>query len=310
MEVFMRHIFDTKEFQLHNTVVCLGKFDGIHKGHRLLIETIKSYKSQGLETVVFNFALHPYTLFSKGDAKLIDTMEEKVEKLESLGVDTLVSFPFTQETANIEAVDFIKEILVKKIDAKVIVVGKDCHFGRKRQGDVQLLREYAEKYNYKVVALEKLLVDDQVVSSTRVRKKIQKGYMETVTKLLGVPYAVKGEVLHGKQLGRTIGMPTINQAVSENKILPPKGVYVSRVYLENGIYGGITNLGTKPTVSGENQIGVETHIFDFDGDLYGKIVKTELLYYVRGEQKFNTLEELKTQMHKDMEFGKKYLQRD
>ena len=310
MEVFMRHIFDTKEFQLHNTVVCLGKFDGIHKGHRLLIETIKSYKSQGLETVVFNFALHPYTLFSKGDAKLIDTMEEKVEKLESLGVDTLVSFPFTQETANIEAVDFIKEILVKKIDSKVIVVGKDCHFGRKRQGDVQLLREYAEKYNYKVVALEKLLVDDQVVSSTRVRKKIQKGYMETVTKLLGVPYAVKGEVLHGKQLGRTIGMPTINQAVSENKILPPKGVYVSRVYLENGIYGGITNLGTKPTVSGENQIGVETHIFDFDGDLYGKIVKTELLYYVRGEQKFNTLEELKTQMHKDMEFGKKYLQRD
>ena len=310
MEVFMRHIFDTKEFQLHNTVVCLGKFDGIHKGHRLLIETIKSYKSQGLETVVFNFALHPYTLFSKGDAKLIDTMEEKVEKLESLGVDTLVSFPFTQETANIEAVDFIKEILVKKIDAKVIVVGKDCHFGRKRQGDVQLLREYAEKYNYKVVALEKLLVDDQLVSSTRVRKKIQKGYMETVTKLLGVPYAVKGEVLHGKQLGRTIGMPTINQAVSENKILPPKGVYVSRVYLENGIYGGITNLGTKPTVSGENQIGVETHIFDFDGDLYGKIVKTELLYYVRGEQKFNTLEELKTQMHKDMEFGKKYLQRD
>ena len=310
MEVFMRHIFDTKEFQLHNTVVCLGKFDGIHKGHRLLIETIKSYKSQGLETVVFNFALHPYTLFSKGDAKLIDTMEEKVEKLESLGVDTLVSFPFTQETANIEAVDFIKEILVKKIDAKVIVVGKDCHFGRKRQGDVQLLREYAEKYNYKVVALEKLLVDDQVVSSTRVRKKIQKGYMETVTKLLGVPYAVKGEVLHGKQLGRTIGMPTINQAVSENKILPPKGVYVSRVYLENGMYGGITNLGTKPTVSGENQIGVETHIFDFDGDLYGKIVKTELLYYVRGEQKFNTLEELKTQMHKDMKFGKKYLQRD
>ena len=310
MEVFMRHIFDTKEFQLHKTVVCLGKFDGIHKGHRLLIETIKSYKSQGLETVVFNFALHPYTLFSKGDAKLIDTMEEKVEKLESLGVDTLVSFPFTQETANNEAVDFIKEILVKKIDAKVIVVGKDCHFGRKRQGDVQLLREYAEKYNYKVVALEKLLVDDQVVSSTRVRKKIQKGYMETVTKLLGVPYAVKGEVLHGKQLGRTIGMPTINQAVSENKILPPKGVYVSRVYLENGMYGGITNLGTKPTVSGENQIGVETHIFDFDGDLYGKIVKTELLYYVRGEQKFNTLEELKTQMHKDMKFGKKYLQRD
>lgn len=303
----MEYIFNTEEFMLKDSAVCLGKFDGIHMGHRLLIEKIQTYKKQGLQSVVFTFALHPYTLFSKGDAKLIDTMSEKVQKLEQLDVDTLVSYPFTKQTASMAPEQFIEKVLMGKIGAKVIVVGNDFHFGFQRKGNVALLRKYAQKFGYEVVSLEKLEDENQVVSSTRVRNEIKFGNMEKVTRLLTVPYAIVSEVIHGKQLGRTIGMPTINQQVEKNKIVPPHGVYVSKVYLADGVYGGITNIGVKPTVSGEKQVGVETHIFDFEGDLYGKILKTEILHFVRKEQKFATIDALKEQMHRDMAFGKTYL---
>ena len=306
----MKYIFNTEEFRLENSAVCLGKFDGIHMGHRLLIDKIQTYKEQGLQSVVFTFALHPSTLFSNGDAKLIDTMSEKVNKLEQLGVHTLVSYPFTKHTASMEPEQFIDNVLVKKIDAKVIVVGNDFHFGHQRKGNVSLLRKYADKFGYEVVSLEKLEEENQVVSSTRIRNEIKVGNMEKVTRLLTVPYAIVGEVIHGKQLGRTIGMPTINQQVEDNKIVPKHGVYVSKVYLPDGVYGGITNIGIKPTVSGEKQVGVETHIFDFEGDLYGKVLKTEILHFVRKEQKFDSVEALKKQMHKDMAFGKEYLSDD
>lgn len=304
----MEHIYNTEQFRLENTAVCLGKFDGIHIGHRLLIRHVMECKKQGLKAAVFTFALHPSTLFSKTEAKLIDTTNEKAEKLSELGIDVLVSYPFTKETAGMSAEQFIEKVLVEKMGAKVIVVGKDFHFGHQRKGNVEMLQQYALKYGYRVLALDKIQEEEQVVSSTRVREEIIAGNMEKVTKLLEKPYAITGEVLHGKKLGRTIGMPTINQEVSDNKILPPKGVYVSKVYLEDGVHGGITNVGTKPTVSGENKVWIETHIFGFDGDLYGKVLKTELLYHVRGERKFESFDALTEQMHRDKEFGKKYLE--
>lgn len=304
MEAFMKQILNTEEFCLKASAVCLGKFDGIHRGHRLLIEEIQKYKKQNLQAVVFTFALHPYTLFSKGEAKLIDTTEEKIEKLEKLGVDILVSYPFTRETAAMEPEDFIKEVLVKKLGAKVVVVGKDFHFGYQRKGNVTLLRKYAAEYGYKVVSLEKIQEDNHVISSTRVRHEIKSGNMKKVTRLLGEPYSIMGEVIHGKQLGRTIGMPTINQEVEDAKIIPPKGVYVSKVFLPEGEYRGVTNIGNKPTVSGEHKLGVETHIIGYNGDLYGKMVKVSLYEFVRNEQKFSSLEELKAQMHRDMEYAK------
>lgn len=300
----MKHIYNTDDFQLKNTAVCLGKFDGIHKGHRLLINKILEYEN--LTSVVYTFALHPATLFSKKETKLIDTMEEKAEKLEKLGVDVLVSYPFTKETAEMSPEDFIRDILVEKLDVKVIVVGKDYHFGHQRKGNISLLKKYAKIYGYQVVSLDKIEVDHKVVSSTRIRAELKNGNMEKVTELLEVPFSVKGEVLHGQQLGRTIGMPTINQSVPGGKLLPPNGVYVSKVFLEDGIHGGITNVGTKPTVSGTNEVWVETFIFDFSGDLYGKVLKTELLHFVRGEKKFSGVDALKEQMHKDRVLGEEY----
>ena len=303
----MEHIFNTEEFQLKNTVVCLGKFDGIHRGHRLLIDTVLAYSN--LTSVVFTFALHPSTLFSKQEAQLIDTTEEKVEKISGLGVDVLVSYPFTEKTAAMDAEEFVKTILVEKLDAKVIVVGKDFHFGHQRKGNVQVLKKYAAQYGYEVIALEKLESDHHVVSSTRIRGEIKKGNMEKVEELMGAPYGVTGIVLHGQQLGRTIGMPTINQAVPDNKIIPPKGVYVSCVYLDGKKYGGITNIGTKPTVSGKKELGVETYILDFSGDLYGQNVRVEFLSFVRPEKKFPSFELLKEQMKKDLLDAKKCLEK-
>lgn len=304
----MRHIFNTKDFQLKNAAVCLGKFDGIHKGHRFLISKIQDFQSQGYQSVVFTFALHPSSLFSDQESFLIDSVEEKAEKLRQLGVDTLISYPFTKETAAMEPEQFIAEVLVKKIDAKVIIVGNDFHFGRERKGTVDTLKAYAKEYGYQVIAMDKIADKQEVVSSTRIRNAIRNGNMEEAKQLLTVPFAITGEVLHGKKLGRTIGMPTINQAVENNKILPPKGVYVSLVHLEDGVHGGITNVGTKPTVSGEEKIGIETNIFDYAGDLYGKCLRVELLYYVRGEIKFQNVEALMEQMHKDKKFGQQYLQ--
>lgn len=300
----MKQILNTEEFCLEASAVCLGKFDGIHKGHRMLIEEIQKYKDQKMQSVVFTFALHPYTLFSRGEAKLIDTTEEKIEKLEKLGVDVLVSYPFTEETAAMESEDFIKEVLVKKLGAKIIVVGKDFRFGHQRKGNVSLLRKYEEEYGYKVVSMEKKQEDNHVISSTRIRHEIKVGNMEKVTSLLGETYSITGEVVHGKQLGRTIGMPTINQEVAKEKIIPPKGVYVSKVFLPEGEYRGITNIGNKPTVGGKQQLGVETHILGYEGDLYGQKVKVSFYEFVRSEQKFSSLEELKKQMHRDMEYAK------
>ena len=300
----MEHILNTEEFHLENAAVCLGKFDGIHKGHRVLISYINKCKERGLQSVVFNFALHPYTLFSKGEAKLIDTMQEKVKKLEELGVDILVSYPFTKETASMEPEEFIKKVLVDKVGAKLIVVGKDFRFGYQRKGNITMLKKYEKEYGYQLVALEKLLDDKQVVSSTRIRHEIKAGNMEKVAKLLEKPYTIIGEVIHGKQLGRTIGMPTINQAVPDEKIIPPKGVYVSKVIFQGKEYQGVTNVGNKPTVSGDKKVGVETHIIGYEGDLYGEVVTVELYHFLRPERKFSGVDELKKQMYQDMESAK------
>lgn len=303
----MEIIENTAEFSLHNTAVCLGKFDGIHIGHQLLLNRIVEEKNKGKTSVVFTFALHPANLFSDKKLDLIDTQEEKRKKLQEAGIDVLISYPFTKETASMEPEEFVKEVLVKQLDAKVIVIGKDFQFGRKRKGNVELLKKMAEKYSYEVIDYDKITLEGEVISSTRIRKCIQKGDLELTERLLGRPYIVTGEVIHGKQLGRTIGIPTINQEVIPEKILPPDGVYVSTIQIERKTYGAITNIGCKPTVGEEFQKGVETNIFDFSGDLYGSNITVRLHTFVRGEQKFESVDALVNQMRKDIAYAKEYL---
>jgi riboflavin kinase/FMN adenylyltransferase len=294
------YIAGNSEFKYKNSAVTLGKFDGLHLGHQQLIDIVISYKKQGLNAVMFSFLLHPGNLFSDKEFELIYTEEEKLAKLSRCGIDALVSYPFTEETRTMEPEDFIKEILVDKLDAKVIVVGKDFRFGYHRRGDVDLLKEYEATYGYKVIACEKLKWGSEVISSSAIRKELKEGNMESVNAMLGQPYTIRGEVVHGRRIGRTIGMPTTNLIPPSTKLLPPCGVYVSKTLIDGTYHNGVTNIGYKPTVGEEEYIGVETFIFDYDNDLYGKMIEVDLFYYMRPELKFGSLEELVQKMNEDI----------
>ncbi len=304
----MRYINETTDFQLHNSVVTLGKFDGLHIGHQMLLDHVLELKQKGYQSVMFTFSLHPYNLFSEKEIRLIYTSEEKYYHLKNMGFDVLVSYPFTRDTAALEPQDFIKKVLVDQLDAKVIVVGADFCFGKERRGNVALLEKYAPQYGYKVYAYEKLTSNSKVVSSTRVRDELAKGDMEEVEILLGRPFSIRGVVIHGRRLGRTFGMPTINIQPPEEKLLPPNGVYASTMIIDGIKRYGVTNIGYKPTVGAAPRPGVETYILDFSGDLYGETVEVNLHHYMRPELKFDTVEDLKEQMQLDMEQAIAYFQ--
>lgn len=302
----MEYIAGNTEFQLKNSAVTLGKFDGLHLGHQYLMDQVISTKDRGYTAVMFTFLYHPYNLFSNKEFELIYTEEEKYHKLLQTDMDVLVSYPFTKETKNLEPEDFIKEILVDRLDAKIIVVGDDFRFGHNCKGDVPFLKSFEEAYGYKVISCGKKRWRDTIISSSMIRKELQKGDMEAVNGMLGEPYSILGKVMHGRKIGRTLGMPTTNLIPPSNKLLPPSGVYASKT-LVNGIYhSGVTNIGYKPTVGEEEQKGVETFIFDFDQDLYGEEIKVELFSYHRPELKFNTLGELKQAMNEDIEYTRQF----
>ena len=297
------------DFQLENTAVALGKFEGIHRGHQLLLDTIKKQKEKGQKSVVFTFDMPPKSALN-GDHNYqqIYTKEERRVLLEEQGIDIMVEHPFTKEFASLCPEDFIREVLVKKAGVKTVVVGKDFRFGKKRSGGIRQLASFSEKCGYELIVIEKLQIDQEDVSSTRIRSLLEKGEMEKASFLLGRPYTVFGEVVHGKALGRTIQIPTANQILKPNKLVPPNGVYISRILINGKIYYGITNVGVKPTVEEGAIKNVETNIYGFDENIYGKLLRVELLHYHRPEMKFDSVEELKEQMSKDIEFGKEYIQ--
>lgn len=297
----MKYISETTDFQLKNSVVTIGKFDGLHIGHQMLIDHVLELKKQGYQSVMFTFSLHPNNLFNEQETRLIYTNDEKFQKLKEEGLDVLIAYPFTKTTAALEPEEFIKRVLVEQCDVKKIIVGNDFKFGKNGRGNVDMLIQYSKQYDYDVYAYEKVEYEDEIVSATRVREAIREGRMEEVTKMLGRPYSVIGEVVHGQKLGRTIGIPTINIHPEEGKLLPPNGVYSATVEIDGIEYPGVTNIGYKPTVGDKNKLGVETYIIDYQGDLYGKILEVKLYHFLRPEQKFNSLEELKNQLHADVD---------
>lgn len=277
------------------TAVTLGKFDGLHRGHQELVQRI--LKKKELKSVIFTINSH------KKDVLL--TVEEKRELLERLGIAYLIDCPFLPHISRMEPEEFVREILVNRLHAKYIAVGSDFRFGHDRKGDAALLLWLQQKYGFHVEVIEKETFEGKEISSTYVKEAMEQGDMELVQKLLGYPYFVSGEVLHGRKLGRTLGMPTTNLVPTTKKLLPPNGVYLSRTRIEGKIYPGITNIGYKPTI-GETFRGVETYMFDFDGDLYGENIEVELLKYKRPEIKFDSVDALKAQMQADIAFGKEY----
>ena len=297
----MQIIEGTTEFQLDKkSAVAIGKFDGIHRGHRKLLSHILVAKEDGLQTVVFTFDPPPDVFFGNRQDKELTTKEEKRKLFAEMGIDVLVEFPLTQETAATRAEAFVEKILVNQLKAVYIAAGTDVSFGYKKEGNYRLLQSMADTLGYEVQLIDKVCLDGKEISSTYVRTEVAKGNMQLVTTLLGSPYKVTGEVVHGRRLGRTLGMPTVNMTPPEIKLLPPNGVYISSVIYEGKKYRGITNIGVKPTVSNETQIGVETYLYDFDEEIYGKELTIELLAFKRPEMKFENVEQLKAQMQKDI----------
>ncbi|WP_027438246.1 bifunctional riboflavin kinase/FAD synthetase [Lachnospira multipara] len=287
------------------SAVTLGKFDGLHIGHRKLIDIVKEKASElDLLSVLFTFDSIPLSLLPQKNQHFLTTNSERKAICEKIGLDCLVEYPFTEEFMNMEALEFVKKIVVDNLRAKVVVVGTDYGFGKNRSGDVNLLKELGDKYGFETIIVEKEKYQDQVVSSTYIRHELQLGHMETVNVLLNRPFSITGIVSSGKQLGRTIDMPTVNIYPTESKLLPPKGVYASKVIIDNKEYYGVTNLGTKPTVNASKEVSVETNIFNFNENIYGKKIEVMLMHFLRTEIKFDSVESLKKQMESDKEFAK------
>lgn len=303
----MKYVRETTDIQITEpTVISLGKFDGLHMGHKLLLENMMTKKQEGLATVMFTFDIPPKTIVNSEVASVLTTREEKEDIFNETGIDYLIEYPFTKQVQEMEPEAFIR-MLVEKLNVKCVVAGRDFHFGHNRRGNYETLQKYGPIYGFETVIVEKKTYENRDISSTFIREEIINGNIEKANLLLGYEYFVKGTVVHGKKLGRELGIPTINQIPPEEKLLPPFGVYVSRVIIDNENYGGITNVGRKPTIEGANPIGVETNIFEFDGDLYGKEVKVQFLKFIRNERKFQSVSELKEQMQEDIRKGKEYL---
>ena len=304
----MKIISETLDFWIpEESAITLGKFDGIHKGHQKLMKKVLEKREAGLKSVVFTFGQMPGTVFLGNKGRTILTKEERQRHLESMGIDYMVECPFVPQIIQMEPEKFIEEILVNQLHVKYVAVGPDFRFGHNRKGDCRMLQELSSVYGYEVEVLEKECLDDKIISSTYVRDMLEKGEMESVANLLGYPYYVAGTVIHGHKIGRRIGIPTTNLLPDEEKMLPPNGVYLTKTLFEGKEIFGITNIGVKPTISGEEAKGIETHLFEFDGDLYGKELTVEFYAFRRPEQKFDSLDQLKAQLTDDINWGHQWI---
>lgn len=303
----MEIIRDITKSQWNRTSLTIGKFDGVHLGHQTLIQKVLQDGKEGYTTTVFTFDKFPSQLLSHQSSPSIITEEEKQTFLSKLGVECYILFPFHKQTASMEPEQFVKEILLQHMKVKKLYVGSDFRFGKNRAGDISLLEKLSKVYEFEFETVEKKQFQNLDISSTRIRECIRQGQIEEVTAMLGRPYELSGEIVHGNNLGHKIGIPTINQTFPIGKVMPALGVYCSRVTIDNQVYYGITNIGSKPTVQDYLVYGIETHLFDCNENLYGKQATTQLLHFVRPEQKFSSLDTLMQQLEKDKLFGRNYM---
>lgn len=276
------------DFQLNNTAVCIGKFDGIHRGHRLLLEEAKK---SGRTIVMFTFATERGVLYGE---------QEKIQLAAKLGVDVFLVIPFNRQFKEQPAEEFVKKVLLARCDAKKIIVGDDFRFGYQRSGDVRLLQKMGTEYGFETIVKEKMVADGDIISSTRIRTLVGQGRMREANALLGTPYRIAGEVQRGRQLGSSVlHTPTANLYPDSSKELPPYGVYAVLAEADGRQFAGVCNLGKKPTIGMEEPVGLEVWLFDYEGNLYGKEITVYLLDFQRPEQKFASMEELKAQIAED-----------
>ena len=285
-----------------NTIVTIGTFDGVHKGHQIIINRINEIaKKQALESVVLTFDPHPRHVIYPDDQelRLIHTLEEKIEALRKTGVQNLVLHKFTKEFSRTESVNFIRDFLVTKLNMKYMVVGFDHHFGKNRQGTFDNLIELSDAYGFKIEKIKPQNIGEVTISSTKIRNAILEGDCKKANTYLSANFSITGKVVQGNKIGSSIGYPTANIEIENQwKILPKNGVYAVKILLKNQQYFGMLNLGNRPSIS-DDSFAIEVHLFDFNATIYNEELKIEFIQRIRDEQQFSDLEKLKSQLKID-----------
>jgi riboflavin kinase/FMN adenylyltransferase len=291
-------------FNARKPVVTIGTFDGVHLGHQKVILRLQEFAKQHEgETVIFTFHTHPRLVTSPNETnlRLLTTLSEKIILFEKYGIDHLIIYPFDKSFSELSYSEFVEKILVEKIGTHCLVVGYDHKFGKNREGGFDYLKNCAEKHKFEIERLDALLIDEDSVSSTKIRDALQNGEIEKANHYLGYEFTLHGKVVNGKQLGRKLGFPTANiEASDKHKIIPGYGVYAVKVEFNNHVYNGMLNIGTRPTFNNNaDNRSIEVNIFDFEGDIYGKEITLKFIGKIREEQKFENIEMLVKQLEKD-----------
>jgi riboflavin kinase/FMN adenylyltransferase len=306
----MKVYYDLKECEesLPYPVVTLGNFDGIHRGHQEIFRMLRQEAEANHGTaLVITFFPHPLKVLHPARApRLITNIQDRVELMECCGIDHVLCLPFNEEFAGWDAERFVREILVRKLGIKRVLVGEDFRFGKNREGGLNFLRKHGEPFGYTVRKIEPVQVDGMEISSTRIRQSIQEGLIRESNAMLGRPYNISGTVVEGDKRGRTLGYPTANLA-TEAELIPPNGVYAVRVVLGEERLPGVASLGIKPTFAGQ-QYSIEAHIFDFDREIYGKSLRMEFVERIREEKSFPDPHALVEQINRDAQQARKILE--
>jgi riboflavin kinase/FMN adenylyltransferase len=294
------------------TFVTIGTFDGVHYGHQQIIEKLVSEaKKANKKSVVLTFFPHPRMVLQKDNSlELINTIDERATLLEKTGLDYLIIHPFSKEFSKMSALEFVRDILVNQLNISKLIIGYDHHFGKNREGNITQLSEYSHVYDFIVEEIPAQDIDSVSISSTKVRRALHAGSLKTANNYLGYNFMLNGTVVNGKKLGGTIGYPTANIDVKETyKLIPKTGVYVVKSTLDKKIVFGMMNIGSRPTVDGNHQT-IEVHFFDFNQDLYNQNLTIELMYFLRDEHKFDSIDSLVHQLKKDEETARNYILRN
>ena len=291
------------------TIITLGTFDGVHIGHKKILEKVlQNTNGEQYESLVLTFFPHPrMVLQGDSDIKLLNTINEKIDLLQGIGIENLVIHPFDEAFSRLTAEEFVKTILVDRLNIQKIIIGYDHRFGRNRTANIDDLFNYGEQYGFEVEQISVQEINEISVSSTKIRQALSEGDMTLANDYLGYDYFITGTVVEGKQLGRTINFPTANIKIQENyKLIPQNGVYIVKSGIENKIVYGMMNIGFNPTVNGQNR-SIEVHYFDFNAELYDKEIQVSILHRIRSEQKFPSFDLLKEQLEKDKQTAITYL---
>jgi riboflavin kinase/FMN adenylyltransferase len=297
--------FTSKE----KTLVTIGTFDGVHFGHQqILKKLVTNAKKEQKKSVLLTFFPHPRMVLQKESSlELINTIHEKAALLEKTGLDYLIIHPFSKEFSRLTALEFVRDVLVNQLNIFKLIIGYDHHFGKNREGNIEQLTEYSELYDFSVEEIPAQDIDEVSISSTKVRKALACGHLKTANNYLGYNYMLTGTVVNGKQLGGKIGFPTANIHMKETyKLIPKTGVYVVKSTIDKKVIFGMMNIGNRPTVHGKHQT-IEVHFLDFNQDLYHQNLTVEILYFLRDEQKFDSVKSLIHQLKKDEEIAREYL---